>query len=47
MSIYGLLFWVFVVIKFFGTALATWSWWWLLVPVIPDFWLLLHKLNVI
>ena len=26
---------VFVAIKIAGTSLATWSWWWILVPPIP------------
>lgn len=27
---------MFVVIKVGGTAFAHWSWWWLLLPIVPD-----------
>lgn len=29
------LFWGFVIIKWWGTAFAAWSWWWLLFPFFP------------
>lgn len=35
-SILGLWLLMFLVIKAGGTALADWSWWWVLLPVIPD-----------
>lgn len=28
-------FWVFVTIKVAGTSLAGWSWFWILVPLVP------------
>lgn len=28
-------FWAFVLIKVAGTSLAAWSWWWVLLPLIP------------
>jgi hypothetical protein len=37
---------VFVAIKVGGTALAAWSWWWLLMTPVPVFWLLLSRLGV-
>jgi len=27
---------MFLVIKIGGTALASWSWWWVLLPIVPD-----------
>ena len=32
-----LVFWSFIAIKVAGTSLAAWSWWWMLLPVIPIF----------
>lgn len=34
-SVAGLIFWAFVLIKAGGHVLAAWSWWWLLLPVVP------------
>lgn len=28
-------FWGFVLVKVWGTAFALWSWWWLLLPLVP------------
>lgn len=36
-------FWGFVTIKFVGTSLAGWSWWWVLVPIVPIFGLLVQR----
>ena len=33
--LWTLVFWLFVVIKMMGTALASWSWWWLFLPIVP------------
>lgn len=30
-----ILFWGFVVVKVWGTSFAAWSWWWLLMVIIP------------
>lgn len=35
-SFVGLWTIMFIVIKVGGTALADWSWWWLLLPIVPD-----------
>lgn len=40
-------FWAFIVIKVWGTALAAWSWWWILLSIVPNMWLLLTRLGVI
>ncbi len=40
------LFWLFIGIKLFGTSLATWSWWWILLPLIPLLSLLILKLGL-
>jgi hypothetical protein len=34
-TIHQLSFWAFIAIKLAGTSLATWSWWWLLLPPVP------------
>jgi hypothetical protein len=38
---------IFLVIKTGGTALATWSWWWLLLPIVPDVVVFCQKLGLI
>jgi hypothetical protein len=37
---------MFVVIKVWGSALAAWSWWWVLLPAYPDLYLILGKLGL-
>jgi hypothetical protein len=37
---------LFVILKLGGPA-ALWSWWWLLLPVVPDLVVLLHKFGVL
>jgi hypothetical protein len=44
---YCVTFWAFIVIKAFGAALAAWSWWWLLLPIVPDLWLVLSKAGLL
>lgn len=34
-TIGGLVFALFIAIKLAGTSLAAWSWWWLLLPIVP------------
>jgi len=31
----GILFWGFIVTKWLGTTFAAWSWWWVLLPIVP------------
>jgi hypothetical protein len=38
---------VFIIIKLFGTVLADWSWWWVLLPVVPDVYALLKVFGVV
>lgn len=45
-GIYGIWLLIFVTIKVGGTALAQWSWWWLLLPIVPDLALILTKLGL-
>lgn len=42
-------FWtlMFIIIKVGGTALAAWSWWWLLMPIVPDLVVVLQKLGLL
>lgn len=28
-------FWAFIVVKVAGTSFAAWSWWWVLLPIVP------------
>ncbi len=46
-SLFGIWLLLFVIIKLGGTSLATWSWWWLLLPVVPVFVLLFQKLGLL
>lgn len=46
-SMYSFWLIVFVIIKLGGTALATWSWWWVLAPIIPDLVCLLKRAGVL
>ncbi len=32
---YALLFAFFIAVKIAGTTFALWSWWWLLMPLVP------------
>lgn len=45
-AVAGISFWTFIVIKVWGTSLATWSWWWILLPCIPVWALILQKLGL-
>lgn len=31
----GIVFWTFFAIKAWGVTFAAWSWWWLLLPIMP------------
>lgn len=42
----GLLFALFIAVKAGGTSLAAWSWWWLLMPIVPDIAFVLTKMGV-
>jgi hypothetical protein len=33
--IYALLFWAYVIVKTWGVVFASWSWWWVLAPIVP------------
>ncbi len=40
-------FWIlmFLIIKIGGTSLASWSWWWILLPIVPDLVFIIQKLG--
>lgn len=38
---------IFILIKLFGTGLATWTWWWVLCSPVPVLWLILDKLGML
>lgn len=42
----GLSLLIFILVKVAGTAFATWSWLWILFPIIPVLWLILHALGM-
>jgi hypothetical protein len=44
-SFYGVWLLIFLIIKVGGTALASWSWLWVLLPIVPDLVLLFRKLG--
>jgi hypothetical protein len=39
----GLMFWGFIVVKAWGTSFALWSWWWMLIPIVPWMGLLVER----
>jgi hypothetical protein len=43
--LYGVVFAAFIAIKVAGAALAAWSWWWLLFPLVPVMALVLGKMG--
>lgn len=44
---FAVMFWSFILIKWFGTALAAWSWLWVLIPIVPTVWLALTKMGLL
>lgn len=40
-------FWSFVLIKAYGTLFATWSWWWLFIPFVPELFVALSKAGLL
>ena len=45
MNFTGPLLLMFVLIKVAGTSLADWSWWWVLLPIVPDLAFVFGKLG--
>lgn len=45
-SLGGVWFVLFVAIKLGGTAFASWSWWWVLLPIVPCIVFILGALGV-
>lgn len=43
----GVWFVMFVLIKVAGTALASWSWLWILFPIVPDLYVILHHFQML
>ena len=43
----GLFLLAFIIIKVAGTSLATWSWWWILLPIVPVLVLILQKMGLL
>lgn len=37
----------FLVLKLGGSALATWSWWWLLLPIVPVLVVLFQRMGLL
>ncbi len=36
----------FIAIKVGGTSLALWSWWWLLMPIVPIFGIFVQRMGL-
>jgi len=36
----------FIAVKLAGTSLAAWSWWWVLLPIVPFFDLLVQRFGL-
>jgi len=43
----GIWFVAFILIKLAGTGLAAWSWWWILLPIVPVLALFLQKMGML
>lgn len=43
----GLWLVAFLVLKLGGTLLANWSWWWLLLPIVPVLVVLFHRMGML
>ncbi len=43
----GLWLIAFIVLKLGGTSLAAWSWWWLLLPIVPVLVVLCQRLGLL
>ena len=44
--IWSLSFWGYIAVKVAGTSLVAWSWWWLLMPVMPILGLAVQRLGL-
>lgn len=42
----ALFFWGFIVTKVIGHTFALWSWWWILLPVVPVLGEVVHHFNL-
>jgi hypothetical protein len=42
----AVLFWGFIVIKAWGHLFAAWSWWWVLLPIVPWLGILVAHFNL-
>lgn len=43
---WSLLFWGFIAVKVWGVTFATWSWWWVLLPILPWMGLMVQRLGL-
>lgn len=46
-SFFGLWLLMFIIVKVGGSGLAHWSWWWLLLPIVPDLVLILRHFGLL
>lgn len=44
--IYFISFWSFIAIKVAGSSFAAWSWWWILLPIVPFFGLFVQHMGL-
>jgi hypothetical protein len=45
--LWTLSFWAYVMIKVWGTLFAAWSWWWLLLPFVPELYAIFAKAGIL
>lgn len=38
---------IFVIVKVWGSAFAAWSWWWVLLAIVPCVWVFLEKVGML
>lgn len=43
----GIIFWSFIIVKAWGTVFAAWSWWWVLLPLVPWLFYILHRTGLV
>lgn len=46
-AVWAVAFWAFIIIKMMGAALASWSWWWIILPQVPTIYLVVAKAGLL
>ena len=45
-TFWTLIFWGFIAVKCYGYTFAAWSWWWVLLPIMPWLGLAVQRLGL-